>query len=97
MLSAVKGYYDGNRIVIDEDVKLAIGQKVIVTILENDNNSKEETSIKKDTSFSKPLGLEEISEEKLDNDLKISCQEMLDGKVTSLNEVISEYEPDFKI
>ena len=91
MLSAVKGYYDGNRIVIDEDIKLSIGQRVIVTILENDNISHDKTVL------NKPLGLEEISEEKLDNDLEKSCQEMLDGKVTSLNEVISEYEPDFKI
>ena len=91
MLSAVKGYYDGNRIVIDEDIKLSIGQKVIVTILENDSNSIN------NTAFNKPLGLEEISEEKLDNDLEKSCQEMYDGKVTSLNEVISEYEPDFKV
>ena len=34
MLAAVKGYYDGNQIVIDEDVDLSVGQEVIVTILE---------------------------------------------------------------
>lgn len=34
MLSAVKGYYDGSRIVIDEEIKMTVGQEVIITILE---------------------------------------------------------------
>ncbi len=34
MLTAVKGYYNGNQIVIDEDVKMAVGQEVIITILD---------------------------------------------------------------
>ena len=38
MLSAVKGYFDGNKIVVDDDIQLAIGQRVIITILEEDNN-----------------------------------------------------------
>lgn len=36
MLATVKGYYDGDKIVIDEYVKLVAGQQVMVTILEND-------------------------------------------------------------
>ena len=34
MLATIKGYYDGNKIIIDEDIKLAIGQQVFITILE---------------------------------------------------------------
>ncbi len=104
MLSAVKGYYDGNKIVVDDDIQLAIGQRVIITILENEENNISNKNrehklkiVSEKESLIKPLGLEGISNEKLDNDLKASCQEMLDGKVTSINEVLKEYEPDFKI
>ena len=103
MLSAVKGYFDGNKIVVDDDIQLAIGQRVIITILEEDNNISNKNRehklkiVSEKESLKRPLGLEEISNEKLDNDLKASCQEMLDGKVTSINEVLKEYEPDFKI
>lgn len=34
MLAAVKGYYNGSHIVIDEDISLNAGQEVIVTILD---------------------------------------------------------------
>lgn len=34
MLAAVKGYYDGKQIVMDENVNLKVGQEVIVTILD---------------------------------------------------------------
>lgn len=34
MLAAVNGYYDGDSIVLEEDIPLAKGQKVIVTILD---------------------------------------------------------------
>ena len=40
MLAAVKGYYNGKQIVMNEDVKLAVGQEVIVTILEMQNKAK---------------------------------------------------------
>ena len=33
MLAAVNGYYDGDSIVLEEDISLSKGQKVIVTIL----------------------------------------------------------------
>lgn len=34
MLTAVRGYYNGHQIVIDEDIKMIAGQEVIVTILD---------------------------------------------------------------
>lgn len=34
MLTAVEGYYDGNQIIMNEDIDLSIGQKVIVTVLD---------------------------------------------------------------
>ena len=47
MLTAVKGYYDGNQIVIDEDVDLSIGQEVIVTILEKQKQANKKVDLKK--------------------------------------------------
>ena len=47
MLAAVKGYYDGNQIVIDEDVDLSIGQEVIVTILEKQKQANKKVDLKK--------------------------------------------------
>ena len=35
MLTAVSGYYDGNGIVMDEEISMSVGQRVIITILEN--------------------------------------------------------------
>ncbi len=46
MLATVKGYYDGNRIVIDEYVKLAIGQQVMVTILEYEEQPEKKIDLK---------------------------------------------------
>ena len=46
MLATVKGYYDGNRIVIDEDIKLAIGQQVMVTILDNKEETEKKINLK---------------------------------------------------
>lgn len=34
MMTAVNGYYNGNRIVMDEDIPLRKGQRVIITLLE---------------------------------------------------------------
>lgn len=47
MLAAVKGYYNGKQIVMNEDVKLAAGQEVIVTILEMQNKAKKTIDLKK--------------------------------------------------
>lgn len=47
MLAAVKGYYNGKQIVMNEDVKLAAGQEVIVTILEMQNKAKKAIDLKK--------------------------------------------------
>ena len=47
MLTAVKGYYNGNQIVMEEDIQLAAGQEVIVTILEMKKSPKKKIDLKK--------------------------------------------------
>lgn len=81
MLSAVKGYYDGNQIVVDEDDRktLHIGDEVIITILDKISGQKVETRTEKrrrlieSDAFVIPTGrtVEEIDEymrELRDND-----------------------------
>ena len=45
MLAAVKGYYDGNHIIMDEDDRknLRVGDEVIITILDKISKQKVET------------------------------------------------------
>jgi hypothetical protein len=49
MLTAVKGYYDGKKIIMDEEDRknLCAGDEVIVTILGGKNQSKAETRAEK--------------------------------------------------
>lgn len=47
MLTSVKGYYNGNQIVMEEDIQLAAGQEVIVTILEMKKSPKKKIDLKK--------------------------------------------------
>lgn len=49
MLTAVKGYYDGKKIIMDEEDQknLCVGDEVIVTILGGKNQSKAETRAEK--------------------------------------------------
>lgn len=49
MLAAVKGYYDGTQIVVDENDRktLNIGDEVIITILDRFNATREETRVDK--------------------------------------------------
>ena len=47
MLAAVKGYYNGSHIVINEDVSLNAGQEVIVTILDSQSISEKKIDLKK--------------------------------------------------
>ncbi len=47
MLAAVRGYYNGSHIVIDEDISLSTGQEVIVTILDTQNAPDEKIDLKK--------------------------------------------------
>ena len=47
MLAAVKGYYNGSHIVIDEDVSLSAGQEVIVTILDTQSVPEKKIDLKK--------------------------------------------------
>ena len=47
MLAAVKGYYNGSHIVINEDINLNTGQEVIVTILDTQTPSGKKVDLKK--------------------------------------------------
>ena len=49
MLAAVKGYYDGNQIVVNEEDRknLSVGDEVIITILDRINRQKVETRAEK--------------------------------------------------
>ncbi len=49
MLAAVKGYYDGKQIVMNEDDRknLSVGDEVIITILDKINEKKSETRAEK--------------------------------------------------
>jgi len=46
MLAAVKGYYDGTQIVMDENVNLKVGQEVIVTILDIQKEERKKVDLK---------------------------------------------------
>lgn len=47
MLATVKGYYNGNHIVISENVSLNIGQEVMVTILDTQSAPDKNIDLKK--------------------------------------------------
>ena len=47
MLATVKGYYNGNHIVISENVNLNIGQEVMITILDTESVPKKKIDLKK--------------------------------------------------
>lgn len=47
MLAAVKGYYNGSHIVINEDINLSTGQEVIVTILDTQSIPEKKIILKK--------------------------------------------------
>lgn len=53
MMQAVSATYDGEKVVFDENVNLLTGQKVIVTILEDDVD---DTPKKKKIDFAKYVG-----------------------------------------
>ena len=46
MLATVKGYYNGNHIVISENVNLNIGQEVMITILDTKSISEKKVDLK---------------------------------------------------
>ena len=47
MLNAVSGYYNGNQIVMDEQISLRVGQRVIITILERNPEPVKNLDLKK--------------------------------------------------
>ena len=38
MFVAVKGYYDGDRIIVDENINMSVGQEVMIKILDGKRN-----------------------------------------------------------
>lgn len=46
MLTSVKGYYNGNQIVMEEDIQLSAGQEVIVTVLDTKRPQKKKINFK---------------------------------------------------
>ena len=38
MFVAVKGYYDGDRVIVDENINMSVGQEVMITILDGKRN-----------------------------------------------------------
>ena len=52
MLLAIPGYYDGQQIVLNENIKLTCGQQVIVTLIKSDNECDNDISQKeRDEAF----------------------------------------------
>ena len=48
MMTAVEGYYNGTQIVIDENIHLRKGQRVIVTVLDSSvDRPREKTDLRK--------------------------------------------------
>lgn len=47
MLATVKGYYNGDHIVISENVNLNVGQEVMITILDTKSMPKKKVDLKK--------------------------------------------------
>lgn len=47
MLATITGYYDGNQIVMNEKMKLAVGQEVLITILEQKKSSRKDIDLSK--------------------------------------------------
>ncbi len=49
MLASVKGYYDGNQIIVNEDdhKNLSVGDEVIITVLDRIGGQKPETRVEK--------------------------------------------------
>jgi hypothetical protein len=47
MNATVTGYYDGTQIVMNEQVKLAVGQKLMITILEQKKSSHNDIDLSK--------------------------------------------------
>ena len=48
MFVAVKGYYDGDRIIVDENINMSVGQEVMITILDGKRNLSPKLELGKD-------------------------------------------------
>ena len=64
MLTAVSGYYNGQQIVMDEEINLRDGQRVIITILEPESVSQKDkrVSLKKYVGRGEKMFVNDASE-----------------------------------
>lgn len=71
MLAAVKGYYDGKHIVMEENIEMVAGQEVIITILNMSTQNQKKIDLKKYMGRGEKLFHEDVQEyirEMRDND-----------------------------
>ena len=71
MLAAIKGHYDGKQIVMEEDIEMAAGQEVIITVLDMSVQTKKKFDLKKYMGRGEKLYREDAQEyvrEMRDND-----------------------------
>lgn len=71
MLAAVKGYYDGKHIVMEENIEMVAGQEVIITILNMSTQNQKKIDLKKYMGGGEKLFHEDVQEyirEMRDND-----------------------------
>jgi hypothetical protein len=47
MLATVTGYYDGKQIIMDEQMQLAVGQEVMITILDHKKSTQKNIDLSK--------------------------------------------------
>jgi len=59
---AVKGYYDGKQIILDKDYKLKKGQKVVVTIIDVDEQVKKRVDLMKYKGIGKGIWNKDVQE-----------------------------------
>lgn len=71
MLAAVKGYYNGKHIVMEENIEMVAGQEVIITILNMSTQNQKKIDLKKYMGRGEKLFHEDVQEyirEMRDND-----------------------------
>ncbi len=62
MLAAVKGYYDGKHIVMEENIEMVVGQEVIITVLNMSTQTQKKIDLKKYMGRGEKLFHEDVQE-----------------------------------